>query len=702
MSDRDVQLYYDSAWNSLDAYDAEGWSVHVGPSINSGLQASRLEATLANQDLSVDPSNVESPLYGKIGRYTPAQFLIDTTTTIFSGEAASWAPEVSLGHDPVNNRGRSITNFSAEGQLRRLSKWKDPVTSPMVRQISSYGDDLTGYWPLEDGADAQTLRNVVAGGPPGAFSGNVTLSGDNGPQGAAGAAVLGSDGRISGACISATYNGYQISFTAKLDAVPGSGTYIAMFQWYDSHGRIWYWRVNNNSYEIAWYFADGTLGDSTTVLAIVDMTQWVRYRCRVTIPVIGTLQYEPAWQEQDGQVYGTTDSQTGMGGSTGTVLRWESVANTYTEGAAFGQVMVTSDTAIELLNDHDAAQAFAGYNGESAGARFLRVLREAGFTRTVVGTSSLSAAMGPQPNTTLAGILEDIQRTEQGLIYDSPISNSITFRLHNYIINRAPALALTYGTDVAPPLRKIIDDLDATNDLTVKNADGSEVRLEDSTSINGTQPPPDGAGRVSGSLDVNLRWASGLSQVGGWVLANSVLDKPRFQALTVDLLANPEHKTTIDGLRPGDLITVDNLLPDTVTLIAINYARSGNNVRDTVVINCLPGDLYLTGSYDDTDTLYDSSSTTLNEALDATETGVDVFSADLMDTWTSAAVGVDIITGGERMTVTAVSTGSASGTGWAQTLTVTRSVNGVVKTHDSGQEVHVYQPAIYAYQSTVL
>lgn len=702
MSDRDVQLYYDSDWHSIDAYDAEGWSVRVGPSINSGLQASRMEATLANQDLTVDPSNVESPLYGKIGRYTPARFLIDPTAALFTGEAASWAPEASLGHNPANGRGRAITTFAAEGQLRRLAKWKDPVTSPMTRQISSYGSDLVGFWPLEDESDAQTLRNVVPTGQPGAFSGNVTLGGDSGPQGAARAAVLGSDGRISGQCISATYNGYQISFTAKLDAVPGSGTYIAMFQWYDSQGRIWYWRVNDIAFEIAWYLSDGTLGDSVTVGTAVDVTQWVRYRCRVTIPVVGTLQFEPAWQEQDGQVYGTTETTAGAGGQTGTVLRWESVANTYTDGAAFGHVMVTSDAVIELLNDYDAAQAFAGYNGESAGARFLRVLGEAGFTRSVVGTSSLSAAMGPQPVTTLAGILEEIQRTEQGFIYDSPISNSITFRLHNYVINRDPVLALTYGTNVAAPLKKIIDDLDPANDLTVKNADGSEVRLEDSTSVNSTQPPPDGAGRVTGTLDVNLRWASGLSQVGGWVLANNVLDKPRFQSVTVDLLANPELLPTVVDIRPGDLITISDLLPDTVTLIVVNYTRSGNNIRDSITFECLPGDLYVTGEYDDAGTLYDSGSTTLNEALDTTETGVDIFSADLLDVWTSAAVGADIITGGERMTITAVSAGSASGTGWAQTLTVTRSANGVVKSHSSGQEVHVFQPALYTYQSVTL
>ena len=51
----------------------------------------------------------------------------------------------------------------------------------------------------------------------------------------------------------------------------------------------------------------------------------------------------------------------------------------------------------------------------------------------------------------------------------------------------------------------------------------------------------------------------------------------------------------------------------------------------------------------------------------------------------------DIYVAGERMTVTAV-----AGTSSPQLFTVTRSVNGVVKAHDAGDEVRLFKPAYYA------
>nr|UXE44744.1 hypothetical protein Hi04_10k_c361_00008 [uncultured bacterium] len=61
--------------------------------------------------------------------------------------------------------------------------------------------------------------------------------------------------------------------------------------------------------------------------------------------------------------------------------------------------------------------------------------------------------------------------------------------------------------------------------------------------------------------------------------------------------------------------------------------------------------------------------------------------------WTTTAgdFPFDILVGGERMTVTSI-TGSSS----PQTFTVTRSVNGVVKAHSSGEAVNVYSATIAA------
>lgn len=59
--------------------------------------------------------------------------------------------------------------------------------------------------------------------------------------------------------------------------------------------------------------------------------------------------------------------------------------------------------------------------------------------------------------------------------------------------------------------------------------------------------------------------------------------------------------------------------------------------------------------------------------------------------WSGSAVPFDIIVYGERMTVTAV-----SGVSFGQVFTVTRSVNGVVKSHATGAVVELFKPSVYA------
>jgi hypothetical protein len=114
---RAVELFVDGAWQEFEAYETEGWSYKVGPSNISGVEPNTLGVTLANDDLSMDPSNVASPLYGKIGRntstrlvdYTPgAQTVADT----FNGRtvASSWG--TSSSGTPWTTSGGSAADYS--------------------------------------------------------------------------------------------------------------------------------------------------------------------------------------------------------------------------------------------------------------------------------------------------------------------------------------------------------------------------------------------------------------------------------------------------------------------------------------------------------------------------------------------------------------------------------------------------------------
>lgn len=611
-----------------------------------------------------------------------------------TGEASSWKPSSTVEHVPGARKGRAQVDLTADGLLRRLGRWEESSRSPMARQISSY-DSLLGYWPMEDAAGAQNLANELASGAPGYFTGDVELSGDDGAAGALSALVLQDGAAIGGAFqFDATTDGYQLCWLMKLDAVPTSAAYIAFMQWSDTMGRTWYWRINQTGFEIATYDEFSTLISSTTVAfaGFTDVTQWVRYRMKVSVTG-STVKYEPAWYSQDAvTTYGTSATFTNV--SVGYPKYWRSVGNAYTDGAAFGHMFGVSDLTLDIVGGYDAQQAFNAYNGETALARYVRLMVENKLSYRVWGTNSLSPIMGRQPRGSLVSILENIQATDGGIMYDeTDRSARLVFAMNNYLVAQTPVLALTKGIDVGYPLLKVIDDLGAANDLTVTNWDGTEVRLEQKTGPRSTQSPPAGVGRYQGKLDVSFAYLESLAQRGNWELALNTNDKPRFPTVTIDLLANPGLRATVAALRPGNLITIAGELPDLITLMVVQINRKGGQIRDTVSLECVSGEMFQPGKYNDV-ALWDSKSTTTSGTMTTTGTSMAIKTTEKDAVWRTSGP-YDVLVEGERITVNFASAAVFSGGTYNQAMNVTRSVNGVVKTHSPGEEVHVFKPLRY-------
>jgi hypothetical protein len=688
------QLYVDGAWVTYPGYAEDGWSMSMGPDVESGVRPSSISVTLNNDDLSMDPSNVRSSLYGKIGRNTRARLLINGLNLTLV-EASSWQPDATVEHVP-GVRGKSWTDLQGEGLLRRLGRWTDPIRSAMARQIVSY-PSLTGYWTLEDGSDSTQLSNEVAGGLPGSFSGTVTLSGDDGPGGADGAVKMGSDGSLRGTFKTPSGNGYQVSWTAKLANNPTSGTYLNMFTWVDAQRRTWEWSVNNTAHQILVTAADGTVlstGGFTYGTRVPN--QWVRYRVKVTVSG-STLTYEPAIYLQDasGPAGGTsTFSATTAGRPTS----WKILGNAWTDGAAFGQVLAMTDTSYSLITG-EAADSFDGYLGETTTNRYARLMREEGFTPYGVGPVG-TTPMGRQKPGVFLDLITEATITEAGLLYDEPGNIGLAMVTYRGQINKTPVLTLT-KSQIQAPLRKTIDDVGIINDITVRNWDGSTARSTLDSGALSTDIPPAGIGRVKASVDVSMALNSRLASRANWEMRKGTLDRPRYLSVSVNLLANPSLVNTIASIRPGNWITITGVEPDTITLRIISLERRGDAVNDVVTFNCLPAEVYQVGIYNDAGSRYDSGSTTLAAAITTTtQTSISLTTASYNDRWSTTAVPYDIKIAGERMTVTAMTAGSGTGP-VTQTATVTRAVNGVAKTHavtapdGSATQVHLFNIVRY-------
>jgi hypothetical protein len=691
------QLYVDATWTTYAAFHDDGWTMQIGPDVETGWRPNKLSTTFQNLDLSMDPSNVTSPLYGKIGQNTPARMLINGNAVV-QVEASDWQPDRTIDHTVTPAKGKAWVDLTGEGLLRRLSKWTDEIDSAMLRQISSYSaNGLSGYSPLEDDATAKTLRQVVPGVQAGSISGTVTLAGDEGPGGSDSVLKLGSDGLVTTYFRSSSASGYQICFAFQMSSVPASATYLPLATWYDSRGRRWDWQVSSAGFGWVCTDTDGTVLTSLTSLlgSGISLTAWTRVRMRVTVSA-GTLTYEPAWYSQDASaVYGVT--QTFAATATGQPARWRAAGNTYTDGTAYSHVFAVTDTALNLNSPGDALQSFNGFPGELPPYRWARLLAERGISCYVNGNPTIGLPMGQQKSGVLLDLLTECVTTDGGLMYDEPSAvgtsvPALTFSTRVNLINRTVSLALT-RSQLTAPFKRRIDDVGKVNTVTANNASGEKATVTLTAGRKSVQPPPAGIGEYKGGVGdgVNLLDPVGdLTSRAMLELNKGTLDRPRYDTLTINLLTYPGLKNTIAGMRPGDWISVTGEEPDPIILRAISWERRGDAFQDLVTFSCLPAEVFQVAVIDNAAALIDSSSSTVNAGFTSTATTFVVTTYDPTEVWTRTAA-VDLDIAGERIGVPTGGFSAVTGTGpYLQTVTgAVRSKNGVVKAQLAAAEVHV-------------
>lgn len=690
-----AQLYVSGVFTSYKAMIENEITAQVGPDLESGTQPSELALRWDNADASatpgqMDPSNILSPLYGLIGRNTRARLQVGGTTLI-NAEASSWAPDRTALFSLTPARGMSWVDFTARGLLSRLGRWTEPLRSPMYSTLTTL-TSLLGYWPLEN-ISGSVLPNPVPGGMAGVAYGS--NSSDDGPGGSDTVIQLGSDGTMAGNFITSTASGFQVSWAMQVPNAAASG--LSVFQFLTSNG-------------LTYDFQASTTGPNTTITRNVDGVvlgnfgstwggtitagQWMRVRVKVTVSG-STVTVEPSWYAQDANtVFGITGTFSGT--TTGQPTRWNVFANVATNGAAYGHVLAVSDPSLNLIGDYNARQVFNGYLGELAGSRFIRLTGAAGLVGYIGGSTLDTQPMGRQKPGVFLDLLEECMRTDGALIYDEPTDVALMFRTRRNRYFQTSRMDLTLEVNVAPPLKKTLDDAAVINRLTVTNAvTGTQVTKALSTGTMSILAPPAGVGEYKGSLDVNLSSDALLDDRAGWELNRTTITRPRYKQITVNLLAHPELIAAANAVRPGDLITLAGVEADPVPLHVLSYVHTIGHTTRTIVMNCIPADIWLGGKYDDGIARYTVRNSSTNGTMTTTSTSLVVLLTDSLDTWSTTATGYDLVIGGtERVRVTGAFSAPAGG---VQTATVTRSINSVVRAHVAGEAITLYNGPRYVY-----
>lgn len=365
---------------------------------------------------------------------------------------------------------------------------------------------------------------------------------------------------------------------------------------------------------------------------------------------------------------------------------------------AFGHAVLYGAGGQPLVAATSAAML--GRVGEKAGRRIERLCGDAGIQFDYCGDLDATTPMGPQPTDTLVKLLQECAQTDLGTLYEPRGAIGLGYKPLKSLTNQTAVLALNYtGKQVAEPFVPIFDDAPTANDIKVKQRYGDEYRTEKTTgpmNVNDPGTVSGAVGRADDSVDVNTQSVNKLQYIGGWLLHLGTNPEARFPTIAINLAATAVVAQTgltesVLDVGPDDLITVDNTSAlyvfDQVRQIARGYSEVFNTAKmHKVSFNTAPASSYDIVILDDTTYgRIDSATTTLNEDLTTTETGVDTVTSGAGGSWSSTAVPYDVIVAGERWTVTAVS---------GATLTVTRSVNGVVKTHPNvlPTEVHLFRP----------
>lgn len=610
----------------------------------------------------------------------------------FHGEISEWPVAWDASGGDVH------VQVIANGVLRRIGQGSQTVISAIQDAVTRSSTPAYGYWPMEDGTTATSIASGLPGGQPMSISGTTELAAEA-PFRACGAVA-----RLNGCVFTGAVNPYTFVTTNQvrfLVSVPASGEADdQILMSFNCAGTATQWRLVMD--------VSGTGG---LTLQAYNATGTQLFSSGAGFPTVGKNLLVLVETVQNGANIDwkilTKATTTGDG------LQWTGTLNSNTVGAISSVTINPSATLTESLVGHvmvhgaaftDTDEGVLGYVSETASSRVARLASQQGVTFIPYGDRDEATAMGTQVPATFLNSLLDCEVTDAGFLGEArQVPSGLIYRNRRSMCAQRVQATLDY-TDLRD-LYPIDDDQFTRNDVTADRPGGAAARRTLTSGALSTQDPPDGVGLYSTTYPVNTNVDTYLADHANWRLTQGTIDEPRYPTVGVQI-GGPEISrtstlaTSLITADIGDVLLVENLPawlpPEDTRLLILGYQETLGFATHDIQFTCAPADGYDTGFYTDWRTVpsrYDNGACTLNEALDTTETGVDVITAAGNPVWTQAGgdYPFDLMIGGERMTATAI-----SGAGSTQTFTVTRSVNGVVKSHASGTTVELADPFRYS------
>lgn len=615
----------------------------------------------------------------------------------FIGEVSTWPVAWDVS-------GRDIyVELSASGIMRRLSQGQSPLRSTLYRGIIAE-TDLLAYWPMEDGSGATSIAAATPNTRPMTFSGSPTLATHT---------VFPSTLPIpefNGALFTATVpaytttNKFQVRFLLN---IPAAGTTnAAVIARLFTTGTIGRWDLvygTGGTLQLTSWEADGSAVGTSGAVAFNLNGRPVRVSVEIETTG-GNVNWRFTTLEL-GQTTGGSFNGTEAGRSAPLIQKVQLNVKNFMMDVGIGQLSVQSD----IDSIYTLASQLNAFSGEAAGRRFQRLCREEGIEQQSFGDLDDSTAMGVQTALTLLDLLKECAASDLGLLGESKAILGLSYRPRSTLLNQTAALTIPYLS--VAQLGPVEDDALVRNDVTTTRQGGSSARYVLETGAMSVLDPPLGVGRYNEDVTISVEADTDLADQAGWRVHVGTVNEARYPAIKVDLArplitGSASLTAALQVLDLGDRVVVTSppagrTAPGDVSQLLQGLTETLNAQAWTMTLKCSPESPWRVAVYGAVTSgdvaRYSSDGSTLAATMTTTATSVTVATTTAgKPLWLTTATipgdfPFDIIVAGEQMTVIAI-VGATS----PQTFTVTRSVNGIVKTHAIGEAVELFTPAYYA------
>lgn len=638
-------------------------------------------STSTQSTYTLDNSNFGTGLQLQVGQAgTPATTLAYWYPIVINSYPfIGTVPEWPVRWDKSGND--STAPLKAAGVLRRLQQGATPLRSPLYPYLDSL--DPSAMWLLEDESGA-TLAAAATPGTKGATIYSTSPSGWDGPPklaGTSGQYTVGTDTTISGVVPRMTPAGAWLAwFAFYMPVLPVTNPTIFRVR---ASGTVSQWdlKISDDFGGVAYLV--GKAPDGTTLVNVSVVYTPGRW-------AIGQIEIQQTggnftgrivnYDIESGTVAGATSGS--IAGSIGVPQGWSIYGQTGFQDGAAGPVAffpyIPSVTVSALLS------AARGFVDEDAGDRIARLCAERN-VRLDLLTGGGDTPMGPQTADTLLALLGEAATTDLGLLTEFRGGLRYRSRGRRFYQNSGMTLDFDLG-QVAEPPEPTDDDQRLRNDVTVTRKNGGSARAFDSLSI-----------ALNGAYDTSVQINPSTDDVlpghASFRLYLSTWDEVRWPSITINLAKHYATAGFVEratALEPGSYIVVnnppDNLPIGPLHLLVEAISHTFGPYEWKMELTCSP---YGPWRIPKTGVTAAPRMDLVGSTLGSAETASTVGATDTWtitnsgNSWNSAALPFNWEVAGEVVTVTALS-GTSS-----QTATVTRGVNGIVKSHAIGEEVHL-------------